>query len=134
MKPQLLLSLALLAIPSGAVAEEPAKEPRPLGVEAAIIFPGNSSIRSWKADRDRGIWIQDRRRNWFYGTFIGTCPSLSFAQAFGVETRGAGRLDRLASIIVRGDSCPLNSFVTSAPPPSKEESEAARKAEEAAQN
>lgn len=134
MKPKLILSLALFVLPSAALAEEPAKDQRPLGVEAAITFPGNSTIRSWKADRDRGIWIQDRRRNWFYGTFIGTCPSLSFAQAFGVETRGAGRLDRLASIIVRGDSCPLSSFVTSAPPPSKEEREAARNAEEAAQN
>ena len=133
MTSKLIFSLALFALPSAALAEEPAKE-RPLGVEAAIVFPGSSTIRSWKADRDRGIWIQDRRRNWFYGTFIGTCPSLSFAQVFGVETRGAGRLDRLASIIVRGDSCPLSSFVTSAPPPSKEEREVARKAEEAAQN
>lgn len=129
MKPTLALSLTALLLPfSSAMAEEP----RALGVESSIVFPSNSSIRSWKADRDRGIWIEDRRRNWYYGTFIGTCPSLGFAHAFAVETRGAGRLDRLASIIVRGDSCPFSSFVTSAPPPTKAELKAAREAEKAA--
>jgi hypothetical protein len=132
---KLALSLAALLLPlSAAAADEPAKEPRALGVESGIVFPSNSSIRNWQADRDRGIWIQDRRRDWYYGTFIGICRDIDFAQAIGVETRGAGRLDRFASIIVRGESCPLTSFVTSAPPPSKAERKAAREAEKAAQN
>lgn len=131
----LALSLAAMLLPlSAAAAIESAEEPRALGVEASIVFPGDSSIRTWQADRDRGIWIQDRRRNWYYGTFIGICRDVDFAQAIGVETRGAGRLDRFASIIVRGERCPLTSFVTSAPPPSKEERKAAREAEKAAQN
>lgn len=135
MKQKLALSLAALLLPlSAAAADEPAKEPRALGVEAGIVFPSNSSIRNWQADRDRGIWIQDRRRDWYYGTFIGICRDIDFAQAIGVETRGAGRLDRFASIIVRGESCPLTSFVTSAAPPSKAERKAAREAEKAAQN
>lgn len=132
---KLALSLAAMLLPlSAAAAIEPAEEPRALGVEASIVFPNDSSIRTWQADRDRGIWIQDRRRDWYYGTFAGICRDVDFAQAIGVETRGAGRLDRFASIIVRGERCPLTSFVTSAPPPSKEERKAAREAEKAAQN
>ncbi|HWV59354.1 MAG TPA: DUF6491 family protein [Sphingopyxis sp.] len=120
MKPKLALSLAVLLLPlSAAAAIEPAEEPRALGVESSIVFPSDSSIRNWKADRGRGIWIEGRRGEWYYGTFAGICRDLDFAQAIGVETRGAGRLDKFASIIVRGERCMLSSFVTSAPPPSK---------------
>ncbi len=120
MKQKLALSLAAMLLPlSAAAATEPAKEPRQLGVESSIVFPSDSTIRNWRADRDRGIWIEGRRGEWYYGTFAGFCRDLDFAQAIGVETRGAGRLDKFASIIVRGERCMLSSFVTSAPPPSK---------------
>ena len=120
MKQKLALSLAAMLLPlSAAAATEPAEEPRALGVEASIVFPSDSSIRNWRADRGRGIWIQDRKGDWYYGTFAGYCRDVDFAQAIGVETRGASRLDRFAAIIVRGERCPLSSFVTSAPPPSK---------------
>ena len=116
----LALSLAAVLLPlSAAAATEPAEEPRALGVEASIVFPSDSSIRNWRADRGRGIWIQDRKGDWYYGTFAGYCRDVDFAQAIGVETRGASRLDRFAAIIVRGERCPLTSVVTSAPPPSK---------------
>ncbi len=118
----LALSLAAVLLPlSAAAANEPAPNsadaPRELGAEASITFPSDSSIRNWQADRGRGIWIQDRQRVWYYGTFAGYCPDVDFAQAIGVETRGAGRLDRFSSIVVRGERCPLTSFVTSAGPP-----------------
>lgn len=120
MKRKLALSLAAMLLPlSAAAATEPAKQPRQLGVESSIVFPSDSTIRNWRADRDRGIWIEGRRGEWYYGTFAGICRDLDFAQAIGVETRGAGRLDKFASIIVRGERCMLSSFVTSAPPPSK---------------
>ena len=124
MKQKLALSLAAMLLPLSAAAaaepaDEPAAEPRKIGEEASIVFPSDSSIRNWQADRDRGIWIQDRKGDWYYGTFAGYCRDVDFAQAIGVETRGASRLDRFAAIIVRGERCPLSSFVTSAPPPSK---------------
>jgi hypothetical protein len=120
MKRNLALSLAAMLLPlSAAAATGPAQEPRQLGVESSILFPSDSTIRNWRADRDRGIWIEGRRGEWYYGTFAGFCRDLDFAQAIGVETRGAGRLDKFASIVVRGERCPLSSFVTSAPPPSK---------------
>ncbi len=129
MKKNLALSLAAGLLPlSAAAADEPVNEPRALGVESSIVFPSDSSIRNWQADRSRGIWIQDRRRDWYYGTFAGYCRDIDFAQAIGVETRGAGRLDRFASILVRGERCPLTSFVTSEGPPSKKDKDAATKA------
>ncbi len=122
----LALSLAVLLLPlsAAAAANESASAsagaPRELGVEASIVFPSNSSIRDWQADQGRGIWIQDRRKNWYYGSFAGFCRDADFAQAIGVETRGAGRLDRFSYILVRGERCPLTSFVSSAGPPAKQ--------------
>ncbi|HJS12813.1 DUF6491 family protein [Sphingopyxis sp.] len=131
----LALSLAAMLLPlSAAAANEPVTEPRALGVESSIVFPSDGTIRNWQADRDRGIWIEGRRGEWYYGSFAGICRDVDFAHAIGVETRGAGRLDKFASIIVRGERCQLSSFVTSAPPPSKAERKAAREAEKAAQN
>lgn len=131
MTSKLALSLAAMLLPlSAAAATEPA--PRPLGVESGITFPGNATIRNWRADGDDGIWIEGRRGEWFYGRFIGTCRDLDFAQTIGVDTRGASRLDKFATIIARGERCPLVSFVTSAPPPTKAEIKAAREAAKAA--
>src|SRR3546814_15266902 len=104
---------------AGAAAAEPAKAPRQIGSEASIVFPSDTTIRNWRADRERGIWVQDRRGDWYYGLFAGLCRDVDFAQAIGVDTRGAARLDRFATLIVRGERCPLVSFVHSAPPPSK---------------
>lgn len=137
---KLALSLAAVLLPLSAAAAAnepapmPAKEPRALGAESSIVFPSDSTIRNWQADRDRGIWIEGRRGEWYYGSFAGLCRDVDFGQAIGVETRGAGRLDKFASIIVRGERCQLSSFVTSAPPPSKAERKAAREAETPPQN
>src|SRR3546814_13872161 len=104
---KLALSLAAMLLPlSAAAATEPAEEPRALGVEASIVFPSDSSIRNWRAARGRGIWIQDRTGDWYYGTFAGYCRAVDFAQAIGVDTRGASRTARFAALTVRGHRCP----------------------------
>ena len=121
----LALSLAAALLPlSAAAADEPAAKTtgaaaREIGAEASIVFPSDTTIRSWEADRERGIWIKDRRGDWYYGQFAGICRDLAFANAIGFETRGTSRLDRFATLIVRGERCPLVSFVNSAPPPSR---------------
>lgn len=118
----LALSLAATLLPlSAAAANESAAAPRALGEEASIVFPSDSTIRNWHADRDRGIWVQDRRGDWYYGTFAGLCRDIDFAPQIAVDTLGVNRLDRFATILVRGERCPLTSFVTSAPPPSKDD-------------
>ncbi|MGV1682108.1 DUF6491 family protein [Sphingopyxis sp. NJF-3] len=140
MKQKLALSLAAMLLPlSAAAADEPAKAPREIGAEASIVFPSDTTIRNWRADRERGIWVQDRRGDWYYGLFAGICRDVDFAQAIGFDTRGQSRLDRFATLIVRGERCPLVSFVNSAPPPSKAERDKAKdiadtKAENSAEN
>ncbi len=145
MKQKLALSLAALLLPlSAAAADEPAPKPasaapREIGAEASIVFPSDTTIRNWRADRERGIWVQDRRGDWYYGLFAGICRDVDFAQAIGFDTRGQSRLDRFATLVVRGERCPLVSFVNSAPPPSKAERDKAKdiadtKAENSAEN
>lgn len=119
----LCLAAALLPLAAVAADEAPAKPaeaaPRDIGAEASIVFPSDTTIRNWQADRERGIWVQDRRGDWYYGQFAGICRDVDFANAIGFETRGTARLDRFATLIVRGARCPLVSFVNAAPPPSK---------------
>jgi len=122
MRQKLALSLAAMLLPlSAAAADEPQKAPREIGAEASIAFPGDTTIRNWRADRERGIWVQDRRGDWYYGLFAGICRDVDFAQAIGFDTRGQARLDRFATLLVRGERCPLVSFVNAEPPPSKAE-------------
>ena len=122
MKRSMILYCAALILPlSPLAAQKTQLEPIILGVESSIVFPSNSSIRNWETDRNRGIWIQDRDNNWYYGSFAGFCSEANFATAIGVETRGSARLDRFATIIMDGERCPLSSFVTSAPPPAKKD-------------
>ncbi len=137
MRPKLALSLAAMLLPLSAAADEPEKAPREIGAEASIAFPGDTTIRNWRADRERGIWVQDRRGDWYYGLFAGICRDVDFAQAIGFDTRGQARLDRFATLIVRGERCPLVSFVNSEAPPSKAKRDKAKdaaKAEAAPQN
>jgi Family of unknown function (DUF6491) len=101
-----------------------------LGVEASITFP-DRTIRNFEADGDRGIWIEDQQRRWYYGTFIGPCQDLNFAQGIGFDTQGLSRFDKFSRIIVRGDRCQLNSLVTAEKPLSRKERK--RLAKEAAE-
>lgn len=136
MKQKLALSLAaaLLSLSAIAAADEPAAAPRPLNVETGISFPSDTTIRTFQADDEDGVWIQDSRRNWYYAKFFGPCRNIDFAQAIGVDTRGSSRLDKYATLLVRGDRCALSSFVTSAPPPTKAERKAAEQAAKAAKS
>ena len=135
MKKTLALSLAaaLLSLSAVAAADEPAaKAPRALGVESSIVFPNDATIKTWEADGEDGIWIQSRQRDWYYGKFATICRDLDFAHGIGIDNRGTSQLDRFATILVGRERCPLISFVTSAPPPTKAERKAAAEAAKAA--
>lgn len=132
MKNAIALSLAALLLPLSAAADEPAKPPRALGVEASITFPSDMTIKTWQADGEDGLWVQDRKGDWYYGAFFGPCRNLDFALGIGIDNRGTSQLDKYAAIRVGRERCQLMSFVTSAPPPTKAEQKAAREAEKAA--
>lgn len=122
--------IALLA--AGTAVAKPAPAWPQLGVEASIPFPNFGAIRNYEADDDDGIWIEDQRRRWYYGKFIGPCQGVQFAQTIGFDTRGSARFDRFSRILVRGDVCMLESFVTAEKPLPRKEREKQRKAREAA--
>lgn len=88
--------------------------------EASIPFADHGGIYDWRADRDRGLWVQDNRRNWYYAKVMGPCIGLDFATAVGFVTNPPGTFDRFSKIIVpREGTCQLSSFVQSDGPPKK---------------
>lgn len=121
--------IALLA--AGTALAKPAPWPQ-LGVEASIPFPNFGAIRNFEADGDEGIWIEDQRRRWYYGKFIGPCRGVQFAQGIRFDTRGSAQFDRFSKILVEGDVCMFESFVTAEKPLPRKEREEQRKTREAA--
>jgi hypothetical protein len=100
-------------------AETPARE---VGVEASIAFPSHATIRNFRADNERGVWIEDMRRNWYYVSFFGRCRDIDFAQSIAIDTRGSSRLDRFSYIIVGNERCAIDRLLTADKPlPRKEQ-------------
>jgi len=115
MKYFLPFAIAGAVLSGGAVALPPAPAPE----EASIAFADHGSIQNWRADGDDAIYVQGNGRQWYRATLMSPCPELPFAEALGFETRGTGSFDRYATLIVRGQRCPLQSLVRSGPPPRK---------------
>lgn len=132
----LSLAAALLSLSAAAAADEPASKgsTRALGVESSITFPNSATIKNWRADGENGLWVQDRKGDWYYGKFAVICRNADFALAIGIDNRGTSTLDRFATVIVGRERCPLISFISSAPPPTKAELKAKREAEKAAKS
>lgn len=105
---------------------------REVGVEASIAFPSHGGVRNFRADDDRGVWIEDQRRNWYYASFLGQCRDIRWADAIGVETYGSSRLDRNSRLIVGSDVCAISRLVTADKPlPLSEQRRHAREARKA---
>ncbi|MDX2209550.1 MAG: DUF6491 family protein [Sphingopyxis sp.] len=122
-------ALALAAVPLALAAEEAPQ--REVGVEGEISFPALGGIRNFRADSDRGVWLEDRQRNWYYASFLGTCPEIRFAQGIGIDTRGSARFDKYSKILVRGNVCAIATLVTADKPLSEREQRKLRKQAEA---
>lgn len=124
MNRSIVLGLATLAALTQAWAGETAKTagPEGLGEEASIPFVDQrDSIRTWQADGDMGLWIQDSRKQWYYAKTFAPCHGLPFAIKIGVRNRGLNQLNRDSEIIVPNEGrCQLSSFRKSGPPPGKE--------------
>jgi hypothetical protein len=140
---RLILAALVFGVASTAAS---AKYPEPknpwpeFGVETQLYigasFMGalgnNSAVRTFEADGDRGLWLQDNKRRWYYAEILGTCNGLNFAQAIGFDNRGSSYLDKFTRILVRGDSCAVASFVTADRPPTRAERKAALQEKRAA--
>lgn len=97
------------------------KEWAEYGVEAKIPFANHGGIRNFEANGDRGIWIEDRKRRWYYARIIGPCHNLGHANGLAFDTRGAASLDKFGGVIAGRDYCQFDSLVTAEKPlPRKE--------------
>ena len=86
----------------------------------AIQFADQGGIYDWRANGDRGIWVQAVNRQWYYASFIGTCYGLDNAQRVGFLFGPSGQFDRWSSIIVPREShCFVRTFDHSGAPPSR---------------
>ena len=91
-----------------------------LGKEASIPFIDTVGIYNFKPDGDRGVWLQDQHRRWYYARVLGPCTGLPFATRIGVDTRfGGSQLDRTGTLLVDRDRCALTSLTKSNGPPPK---------------
>ena len=84
------------------------------------------------ADGEDGVWLEDIRHRWYYAKFIGGCKGLTYTMGIGYDTRGSNRLDRSGAIVVEGQECLIETFVTADKPLPKRERLKLRKAQKAA--
>jgi|GEM_PF-2583328 len=120
------VSLAALAVltapaPAGAAGESSRGSGTSAHEQAVIPFVNLGGIYDWAADGERGIYIQSINRQWYYAKLFAPCINLPFAVRVGFVTEpGSGDFDRLSSILVRGEECPVASLTQSGPPPSND--------------
>lgn len=114
------VSLASVATPGSAKQQDRTWPADKLGKETSIPFIGTIGLYNFEADSDRGVWLQDQQRRWYYATVVGPCTGLPFATRIGVDTRfGGSQLDRTGTLLVDRQRCPINSLVASNGPPPK---------------
>ena len=115
-----------LAVSAGLTASAAETLPVSHPPDASIPFANHGGIYNWQADRDRGLWVQDIHRNWYYAKLMGPCWGLDFAEGIGFDTRPVGTFDRFSAVIVpRGGRCVVQSFTRSVGPLAKRAAKAA---------
>lgn len=102
---------------SAAEADAP---PESVQNDVTIPFANQGGVYDWKADRDRGLWIQDVHGQWYYAKLMSPCTGLNFANTIAFDTHPMGNFDRFSAIIVphRG-RCVVQSLRLSGAPPGK---------------
>ncbi|SDA26969.1 DUF6491 family protein [Sphingomonas sp. NFR15] len=126
MQKAMLLAAAFVLSPSAALADAPADARlggwtrAEIGKEASIPFIRDQRLYGFESDGDRGVWLQDQRRRWYYAKPLGRCAGLGLATMIGVDSRFNGdSFDRTGTLLVDGQRCPLSSLTASEGPPPK---------------
>ena len=127
----LAVLIALAAATQLPAKREPFHWPE-LGVETSIAFASRGMILNFEADGEDGVWLEDIRHRWYYAKFTGGCQGLTYARGIGYDTRGSNRLDRSGAIVVEGQQCLIETFVTADKPLPKKERLKLSKAQTAA--
>ena len=120
-RPLILAAVAAATFASPVLAKQnPGWPADQIGKEKSIPFIGTIGLYNFEADGDRGVWLQDQQRRWYYATLLGPCTGLSFANRIAVDTRfGGSSLDRTGSLLVDRQSCKIDSLTASNGPPPK---------------
>ena len=114
---KLILALAAAALLAAPAFAKPDPSPPPTGEEVRIPFANmRGGIRSFHAEDQDTVYIQDYRRNWYRAEIVGACIGLPWAMRIGVDTRGSSTFDRSSSLLVEGDRCQLVSLTRSERP------------------
>ena len=92
---------------------------------ASITFADHDGVYDWRADGTRGLWVQDRSKNWYYATLMGPCSGLNFAQTLGFKTDPDGSLTQHSAVLFQDGGhmeqrCQFKTFERSAPPPARQ--------------
>lgn len=115
MRKPMIAALALLMAGTAAAQTTP-----PPGEPASIPMVRLDNIRDFHPDGERGVWLQDRARNWYYARIAGSCFGLPQATAIGVDTRfGGNALDSTGTLLVDGERCRIDRLTASGPPTKK---------------
>ena len=113
-----LATAALVAAP--ALAKQPVWPADKLGKETSIPFVGTIGLYNFDARDDRGVYLQDQQRRWYYARISGVCTGLPLANRIAVDTRfGGSQLDRTGTLLVDGQRCAIDSLTASNGPPPK---------------
>ena len=108
-----LILFALCATASTPALAAPPKGDR----EVRIPFVQFGAIRGFRADGDRVVYLQGRRRIWYRAQLNGPCINLPHALRIGLDQRYSSTLDNSSSLLVEGERCRLVSLVQADPPP-----------------
>lgn len=91
------LTAALAAAVPAAQAAADAEQP-----QARIHFVSHGGIRDWQADGNRGLFVQDRSKRWYYVRLATPAFDLQFASTIGIIGGPTDTFDRWSSILVSG--------------------------------
>lgn len=93
------------------------KQPASSASTNSIPFVEFGNINDWRADGDKGIYIQSSNRYWYYATFMTPCIDLPFAETIGFSSTPPLPMDKFDSILVRGQPCNFQTFEKMPGPP-----------------
>lgn len=114
---RLILALAAGAAFAAPAASKPRTPPPITGEETQIPFANlRDGIRSFHADDQDTVYLQDRRRDWYKAEVAGACIALPWANRIGVDLRFGSTFQRGSTLIVEGDRCVVLSLVRSEKP------------------
>lgn len=87
-----------------------AGEPPTAPAEAEIPFANSGGIRAWFVENDANLLLEDRQGQWYRARLLSPAYYLAYAEALRFATGPSGTLQKLDSVIVRGQFFPIVSL------------------------